>query len=95
MPVPSERQCTSDGTAYVPAAQRVALASLAAAERLRRLDDETEHPFTADLPTTDVAALEEELAYLYEAFSAIPDGFDHEHPDNPSSYAETMASLHA
>jgi hypothetical protein len=32
--------------------------------------------FKADLPATDIAALEEELAYLYEAFSAIPDGFE-------------------
>jgi hypothetical protein len=32
VPVPSERQCALDGTTYVPAAQRAALASLAAAE---------------------------------------------------------------
>jgi hypothetical protein len=51
--------------------------------------------FKADLPATDIAALEEELAYLYEAFSAIPDGFDHEHPDDPASYAEAMASPYA
>lgn len=57
-PVPSERQCTANGTSYVPAAQRAILVSLAAADQLHDLDDSSEHALKAALPTTDVAALE-------------------------------------
>jgi hypothetical protein len=66
---------------------------MAAADRLRTLIT----PPTALPDEATLAAMvsEHDLAHLAELFAAMPDPLNNEHPDDPSTYAEVMASPNA
>jgi hypothetical protein len=88
---PSERHCAAEGRPFVSSTQHAVLDSLTATERLNTL-------FTdGSLNKDALAALlsEEELAHLTDIFAAMPDNLEHEMPDDPTTYAEAMASEHS
>lgn len=74
------------------AAQRSALASLVAADRIHALLSIPKSAFAA-VPD-DLADLEAKIAYLTSVFVATPDDFEHEHPSDPVTYAEAINSPH-
>lgn len=88
--MPSERQCAMDSKPYVSATQQAVLESLSAAERLKALTSGIANG--SDALATVFS--EEEFASLADLFAAMPDNLEHEFPDDPSTYAEAMASDH-
>jgi hypothetical protein len=80
-----------DGKPYISATQWAVLESLSAAEHLKALS-------SGIADGSDALATvfsEEEFASLADLFAAMPDNLEHEFPDDPSTYAEAMASDHA
>lgn len=79
-----------DGKPYVSATQRAVLDSLSAADHLWALS-------TSISDGSDAMATvftKEEFVSLADLFTAMPDNLKHEFPDDPSTYAEAMASDH-
>lgn len=91
--VPSEHVRAAKDLPYTTTTQRAVIKSMAAADRLRALKS----PPTCLPDEVTLAAMvsEADLAHLAELFAAMPDHLETEHPDDPSTYAEAMASSDA
>jgi len=95
IPQPSECHCTLENKPYVSPMQRTILNSLTVADRIRALS--STNGKTPPSENDAHAALQsgEESTHLANLFAAMPIHLEHEFADDPTTYAEAMASEHA